>query len=185
MDRDVEGIVQKAGNSCPPLCGVCCFRHEVESTPLECYPVAHQLFHEGRADEIYKQIHIASETRSRICVLYAPDPMNPDHGRCSAYENRPLICRLFGYAASHNKYGQVRYMPCRIASQAAPDITGRVTTAILSVKEPPIFSDFFHRVADLKPDQGYRRMPINLALKEAIEQLSWKYESTAHREDAG
>jgi hypothetical protein len=37
----------------------------------------------------------------------------------------------------------------------------------------PIYQEAFMRIASLHPGMGYRRLPINQALKEALEYLYW------------
>jgi len=32
---------------------------------------------------------------------------------CTVYETRPLVCRVFGFAGDRDKWGHLRFAPCR------------------------------------------------------------------------
>ena len=45
----------------------------------------------------------------------------------------------------------------------------------------PVYQDAFMRLSSLQPGTGSRRLPINRALREAIEALYWKWPGKGRR----
>lgn len=173
IESRIQSVISKTGNSCPDRCGICCSMQKVEATPLECFPIAYRWIREGREEAIHNLLQDATNRGSRQCIAYLPDPEDPARGRCGAYEDRPLLCRLFGFTANRNKIGIVRFSPCRVAREAEPETTARISMALLSISDPPIYQDLFQRVAGIDPNHGYRLMSINEAIQEAMEILYW------------
>lgn len=113
--------------------------------------------------------------QDQLCVLFRIVTGKEDNGPCSYYEFRPLVCRLFGFASRRNKFGQIELMSCRIIKEYKPAEVRRAEMALSQGLKLPVYQDAFMRIASIKPGIGFRRLPVNKALKEAIETLYWTY----------
>ena len=159
--------------SCPTGCGACCRSQTVEATVLEVLPLAQEIFRRGEEDHIADAIE-AKEKEGRFdCVLYQADNDTGTQGRCRYYPFRALVCRLFGFAARRRKTGEFEFSTCRRIRESSPHEIRRAETAIANEILPPVFQDAFFRIAVLDPAKGFRRLPINTALKEALSEMYW------------
>jgi len=94
---------------CKMGCGKCCEHFIPDITNLEAGYLAFGLISEGRADEVVKMLQ-ERDPDNPICPLYNKDD---ELHHCTVYQWRPLICRLFGAAASRNKEGHAIFKNCK------------------------------------------------------------------------
>jgi Fe-S-cluster containining protein len=139
---------------------------------LEMIPLALDIYRTGDEDRVMDTI--AAQGENPTCVMFQPGPNDPDKGRCSRYAMRPLVCRLFGFAARHDKHGHLEFAGCGVMNEHDPHAYLRAEMGVKGGLSFPVFQDFFMQVASQDPHLGYRMMPINQALREALEYLYWK-----------
>jgi Fe-S-cluster containining protein len=173
-DRHIRSFQMATGIGCPDRCGICCQSRAVEATILECLPLACEVFKKGKEEEILLAIEEKTDQGDLSCVLYAPDQGQPGNGRCTYYDYRPLVCRLFGFAAQRNKFGEEVLCLCGVVKKGAPAKSIAAQTASHQI-HAPVFQDSFMRIASLHPGLGPRLLPINMALKQSLEYLFWKH----------
>lgn len=167
-----DAFQKNSGIRCRSGCGQCCLKPGVEAQVVELLPLARQLLSEGSAAYWHSQ---AKKTPAGRCVFYAPNPKDETLGRCGRYSLRPSLCRLFGFAAVSGKDGK----PPRLAAcHWHKELQGNTVTAAQSQidqgAEVPLFSDYSLRFSLIAPGSGLGdRLPINRALAEAIERLSF------------
>ncbi len=94
--------------ACPPGCGTCCEHFNPDITALEASLVAAYLLLEESKRPLLERLY-SEGVDEGPCPLY--DKENPCH--CTVYEVRPLICRLFGAAASLTKSGEAVFRQCK------------------------------------------------------------------------
>jgi len=176
LDQQTDGFSRLTGLKCLDGCGACCESPNVEATVLELLPLAQEVYFLDREEEILEKIGDRKEREPeyKSCILYLPDFIVAGNGRCTYYNHRPLICRLFGFAARKNKYNHIEFSPCKKVRQKDPPLAQRVEMAIANGARPPLFQESAFRVASLMPSLGFKRYPINRALWEALAYLSWK-----------
>ncbi|MEZ4524912.1 MAG: YkgJ family cysteine cluster protein [Desulfobacterales bacterium] len=162
------------GIRCLGGCGSCCENPKVEATVPEMYPVAVKIFREKKEEELMAAIQTKTLLGDKTCVFYVPDPKIPGNGRCAQYSCRALVCRLFGFAARRNKFGNKEFSPCRKIRERFPDLVENAQKAAAGGLEIPVYQDSFFRVASLFPDRGTRIMPINEAILQALEIIWWR-----------
>jgi Fe-S-cluster containining protein len=173
-DRHIRSFQMATGIRCPDRCGMCCQSRAVEATVLECLPLAYEVFNQAKEEEILMAIEEKTDRGDLSCVLYAPDQGLPGNGRCTYYEYRPLVCRLFGFAAQRDKFGEQALCLCGVVKKGDP----AKSIAAQTVSRPahvPVFQDSFMKIASLHPGLGPRLLPINMALKQSLEYVFWKY----------
>ena len=173
LDRQIRDFRLHSGLRCKKHCGACCESSHVEATTLECLPLAREIFRRGQEDDICTIIDKRLDEGTYRCVLYLPDSQNAGLGKCSFYPFRPLICRLFGYAARKNKYGKLELSFCKVMQDNHSAKQKLLSAAPLEHLNPPVFQSSFLRIASLNPAMGFHLQPINRALKEAMEYVYW------------
>jgi hypothetical protein len=97
------------------------------------------------------------------------------NGSCSNYPYRGLICRLFGYAATKDKYGQLRLATCKIIKTEQVKNFENASNLIQNGLPVPIFTDYYMNLSQIDYHLGNIILPINKALKYAIEEVLQYY----------
>ncbi len=165
LDEAVAGFSARTGLSCPEGCGHCCSSEEVEATVLECIPLAFELFRTLQAELILKRLQ-KNEDETR-CILYRPDFTEAGLWGCTQYQQRPVVCRLFGFAGNPDREGIPQLAMCRVLKKRTSINKGAITLDDLT-SPMPLFINAGLRITCLHPGSGTVRMPINVALREAL-----------------
>ena len=95
--------------ACKDGCGTCCEHFNPNITEVEAEFLAYGLIVEKRDQEVYELLSNV-DGDSEACPLYNKDDV---YKHCTVYKWRPLVCRLFGYAASLDKEGNPVYRTCK------------------------------------------------------------------------
>jgi len=166
IDQLIDGFVAATQLQCPTGCGWCCSSPNVEATPLEMLPLALELFRRGEALGWLERLTQDNETST--CLFYQPDPLVPENGRCQVYPWRPTVCRLFGWSTVTNKSGQPELLTCVRHKTVTPEVVTAAMDAIANGLEAPSMTELSQQVANIDPELGRQRMPINQALRVAL-----------------
>lgn len=165
--RKPELFARASGLGCPPGCGACCLSPEVEATELEMELMAAHLLDRGEAEAVLAWIEAAGE--SSPCVLYQAEAGDPRRGRCGHYAQRPVLCRLFAFAAVEDKAGRPQLAVCRVHREAQPEAASAASRAVQEGALPaPRFAEAARELLDIDPERGAVRMPIDQALRGAL-----------------
>ena len=167
LDREVAAFQLRSGLRCLTGCGSCCPHAPVQATVLEMLPAAHAILLRGQGDA-WLERSTSRQTLGANCVLYNADAGPQSQGHCDFYTRRPMVCRLFGFAAVRDKKRQKKLAVCKILKKNSP---GEAAAAIALEAEAPCFSEAAARIYGLKPDLGAGLLPINAALYQAIVHL--------------
>ncbi|MBF7093332.1 YkgJ family cysteine cluster protein [Flavobacterium sp. ALJ2] len=173
LEIEIAAFKSETHLFCNAGCGKCCSNPSIDASPLEFLPWAFHLFLNGKAEETLAQLN---NSTSNYCHLYHPLSTLEHHkGKCSNYRYRGLICRLFGYAANTDKYGKLRLATCRIIKEEQQQNFQTAEELINKGKNVPIFTDYYMRLAQIDLKMGIKLLPINEALKMAIEEVLHYY----------
>jgi Fe-S-cluster containining protein len=164
--RDADALTEQvshgAGLACPPGCGACCVRTPPHVSVADMAPIARAAIAAGEAEALYER---AKATGAGPCVLFAPGQLP---GGCTVYAIRPVICRLFAFAAVRDKHGALEVAVCREHTAADPAAPGRARAYLAAGGAAPVFADLQLEAHD--PDDGPAELiPINEALVAALE----------------
>ncbi len=171
LEQETAQFQKATGLGCVPGCGKCCTHSEVEASPLEFLPWAFHMFLNGEAEETLTKLN---ETQSATCILFKPITLL-GQGRCGDYKYRGLICRLFGSAATTDKYGHLRLATCSIIKEGQEENYQAASEAITKDLQVPIFSDYYMQLNQIDFRLGNIVLPINKALKMALEEVLQYY----------
>jgi Fe-S-cluster containining protein len=166
MDHEACRLRVATGLDCPPGCGACCHSTCLRITPLEMLPAAQVLFTRGEAEHWLARVAAAASPR---CVFFVPDAVVADNGRCLIYPWRPVLCRLFGWAAVLDKRGKPVLAVCRRIKELAPETSAAARRAVSAGLGAPVLPAFACRVYGVYPRLGELRLPVNEALAAALE----------------
>ncbi|MFY0608354.1 MAG: YkgJ family cysteine cluster protein [Cyclobacteriaceae bacterium] len=173
LDQEIAGFQSETGLHCISGCGKCCTKPDIDATPLEFLPFAFHLFLTGQAEAMLLKL---KDKPNNVCVVYAPlSILDESQGSCSSYSHRGLICRLFGYGASRDKLGELRLATCKLIKEGQAKNCEKAITNIKSGQYVPIFSDYYQRLAQIDFRLGHTILPINEAIKIAIEEVMHHY----------
>lgn len=178
LEQENAQFEQASGLRCVSGCGRCCTFSELDASPLEFLPWAFNLFLNGEAEHTLITLN---STNSLTCFIFK-SLFDSNQGRCSNYKYRGLICRLFGYAANKDKYGKLRLATCKIIKDGQPENYNSTTLAISKGLNVPVITDYYMRLNQIDFNLGNKIIPINKALKMALEEVLQYY---AYRPSSG
>ncbi len=166
LDENISRFQADTGLKCLAGCGHCCFNPEVEATALEFLPLAYQYYKNGTAEKFYDDL---AENTTPVCRLMSPVISSSSGGFCGEYKYRGLICRLFGFSARRNKYDKLEMMTCRLIKENQKEEFARTSVEINRDREIAIVGNYYMKLRMIDPDLGSRPLPINQAIRMALE----------------
>jgi uncharacterized protein len=173
LDAEIQGFQTATSLHCISGCGNCCTKPDIDASPLEFFPWAFHLFLNDEAENMLAKLN--SKT-SKVCEIYQPFSLHETtQGSCGNYPFRGLICRLFGYAASRDKLGILRLATCKIIKENQAEYFKASEVAIANGLYVPIFTNYYMQLSQIDYQLGTLMMPINKALKYAIEEVLHYY----------
>lgn len=169
LDKDIQKLKTHTGISCVENCIKCCTTPRIEATALEFYPLAYHLYKTGQADTILTKIEQINAPS--ICPSLNNLTIEGTRPGCSFYDHRGLICRLFSYNHSTDKYGRRRLSACktiRIEQPAQLDLANKM---LETRPIGPKASDYYSRLQIIDFHEAQRLYPIGDAVRIAIETI--------------
>lgn len=165
LDREITQFQTGSALHCKFGCGKCCFKPDIEATVLEFLPFAHHLHQQNRAFEWLENLKANPST---ICLIL--NPTREGVGLCSEYAYRGLICRLFGYSARTNKYGQRELVTCEIIkTEQQEKYEGAVSSIERNQLDVPVMHSYYLQLTAIDLELTHDFYPINRAIQRAIE----------------
>lgn len=151
-------------------CHDCCLKKDIIASPLEFLPLAYALYKKGSADKIYDRM--AKLKENMPCFFLS---LTNKKGGCKQYENRGLICRLFGFSSNNDKDDHPRLITCRKIKNT--EAYCHLSPAIM--KKSPEFQDFYIQLEAIDFSMAGEQLQINDAIRRALE-IILNYESLRH-----
>ncbi|MBU3823028.1 YkgJ family cysteine cluster protein [Flavobacteriaceae bacterium XHP0103] len=174
LDVEISTFQNQTRLQCLAGCGHCCTNPTIEASPLEFLPWAFHVFLLGKAEDTLKELK--NKDKQSVCHIYSPlNLIESTLGRCGDYKHRGLICRLFGYAATRDKYGQQRLATCKIIKENQLQHFQEASDAISKGLYVPMFTDYYMQLNNIDFKLGNTIVPINKALKLALEEVLQYY----------
>lgn len=173
LDLEIAEFQTQTKLGCIAGCGKCCTKPDIEASPLEFLPWAFHLFLNGDAEAVLAKLKVK---QSSICHIYQPlSLLDSNSGSCGDYPYRGLICRLFGFGATKDKYGALRLATCKIIKESQTENFNTSTEAINNGLPVPVFTDYYMNLSQIDFRMGNIIVPVNTALKLAIEEVLQYY----------
>lgn len=165
LELQISKFKEKSGISCASNCGVCCQKNDIEATVLEFLPAALSLYISGEYEKIFTQVE---NNPGGICVFYNPFARE---GFCSQYQNRGLICRLFGFTTKKGKNGIPSLITCKTIKQSLDPVLLEK-----SIEEAPEMVEYYMKLHCIDPMLAIQYFPINLSIRKALEMVLLHFE---------
>lgn len=165
MDKENDAFSKTSGLQCVSTCGgVCCQNKSVAVPPADLLPLALEIIKENRSEEVLMKLN---EEQDQACMFYKL-------GKCSVYQNRATLCRLFAFSSVYNKQGQKTLSVCSYIKENQNTEFDQET-----INKSANIVDWSIQVSSLLPNWDSSCLPFNKALKYALEKviLSTQYES--------
>lgn len=176
LDVEIIDFQKETKLACIAGCGKCCSTPEIDASPLEFLPWAFHVFLNGQAEETLSELE---QNKTATCFLYRPKSLEEfTLGNCSNYKYRGLICRLFGFGATTDKYGKLRIATCNIIKEGQKDKYDAATNAINTINANvsiPIFTEYYMQLSHIDFKLGNIFQPVNIAMKTALEEVLHYY----------
>ena len=173
LDAHLKHTAEESGLKCPDFCGMCCRKTDIEASPIEFMPLADWLYKSGQVDNFLAAM---DDTKHPWCACFNPEASVHHEWGCQYYEHRGLICRLFGFGFRLNRDNLPVLVTCKIMKQTQPSAVSKAAEMASSHPEDmPVFSHYFMRLLAIDPDLAVPQMPINQAIRVAIEKLYFYY----------
>lgn len=173
LEKEISTFQSKTNLQCVKGCGICCTKTDMYASPLEFLPWAFNLFIN------HKAIHKLEELKkgeSPICNIYIPISIAENtNGKCGNYQNRGLICRLFGFSARKDKYANLQLSTCKVIKEGQKEQVQFANQAINKNISIPVFTDYYMQLSQIDYNLGTIQLPINEALILAIEEVLQYY----------
>lgn len=167
LDHTFGTYQRNSGLTCRPGCGACCNNPEIDATALEMLPLALEIYDQGKAEQMLDELAAYSGFN---CFHYVRHSLDATLGQCGVYQHRPAICRMFGAAAVRNKQAGMRLSVCKTIKEDKKHPYQQALITMLSEPAPSIAAGK-DRVRSLDYELGKRDLPINQALKVALERV--------------
>ncbi len=170
LDTQIEKFKAQSLLRCAQGCGRCCENPQIFVTVLEVLPLAYELWQSSKALQIIAQIK--DNPLKQVCVFYEADRLISGQGRCGIYPLRPLICRLFGFSAKNDKYGQPHLVTCpTIKNSFAQEYQQAQMDMRQEKLKAPLMQDYAMQLLNVEPNLGTQQFPINQAVLIALEKV--------------
>lgn len=169
LDNHLLQTSSQSGLKCPDYCGMCCRKLDIEASPTEFMPLAAWLYKTGKVNDFLAKL---DNPDHKWCACFDPDASAKGEWGCKYYEHRGLICRLFGFGYRLNRESLPVLVTCRIMKTTQSEaVTIAAELAAANPDEMPVFSNYFMKLLAIDPDLAVPQMPINEAIRTAIEKL--------------
>jgi len=169
LDNHLSQTSQQSGLKCPDFCGMCCRKPDIEASTLEFMPLAAWLYKSGKVNDFSVKL---DNPEHKWCACFDPEASEEGEWGCKYYEHRGLICRLFGFGYRLNRESHPVLVTCKIMKTTqAVAVTNAAELAAENPEEMPVFSNYFMKLLAIDPDLAIPQMPINEAIRTAIEKL--------------
>lgn len=153
-------------------CGTCCDKPNIEASVLEFLPLAFHYFQENKSLPLLEAIEI--DNYQGICKIFSKSSVNITgftHGTCTEYKYRGLICRLFGYAASRDKYGTARLSTCKLIKNQQPAEFEQADQIVKAGGPIPTYNNYYSALSHIDRQLGTELHPVNKAIYRALEEV--------------
>ena len=168
LQYETDRFISQSNVTCIKGCGLCCTNPKVSASVLEFLPLAFDLYHKGKAEEVLATLPLSEDS---YCIILKKLSVQADAGQCSDYNNRGLICRLFASSARRNKNGGKELLICKKIKEDQKQEYEAATLAINHGMDVPLSSDFYSRLYNIDFDLAQDQLPINKAIRKAIEEV--------------
>lgn len=168
LGEEIKSYLEESKLTCFSGCGFCCSNPKVNASVMEFLPLAFKLSNEGKAESFLEKLETAEND---YCVLYKKTSEDGQAGFCSDYQNRGLICRLFGTSSRKNKYNENELLVCNKIKIGKQKHFQKVSEEINKGMSVPSGVNNYSKLTNIDFDLTSAQFTINIAIKKALEEV--------------
>lgn len=169
LDLEIKAFLDASQLGCIAGCGKCCANPKVNASVLEFLPFAFDMYEKGKAEAVLELLEKTSD--EDFCIVYKSFSLDGASGFCSDYQNRGLICRLFGSASRTNKEAKKEIITCKIIKTQKQDEYLRAAEEVNKDMPIPSSAGTYRRLNNIDSRLAEEQLPINQAIKSALERV--------------
>ena len=173
MSAKSNAFKNASGLNCLSSCSRCCTKPDIMASPIEMLPLALTIIKSGAENSIFEVL----SKKSKTCALLTEANTDKTKGQCAAYQDRPVICRLFGFAKTNGK-NEAKFSGCKLIKDNYPAQVTQIEQSLELLSQAPNLSFWADKVRELEPFLA-QVMPINEALKIILEKVLMERECLA------
>jgi hypothetical protein len=125
--------------------------------------MALRILREGTLDEWITKL----ESADHVCVMWEGD-RETGAGRCTSYETRPSICRLFGASGYFDKNHNVSMSVCKLIKETHSETLKKISVG-RNPENTPMISQWYTKIQSLGSTELLERRPMNKAILGALQ----------------
>ncbi len=167
LEKDIAKLQSQTGIHCIENCIKCCTTPKIVATALEFYPFALHLYYSGQAESFLATIELINN--QTICPVLENLSIDGSRIGCKHYDYRGLICRLFAYNHTTDKYGRRRVAACKSIQLDQPESISKANTILAQKPLGPKASNYYSRLQFIDFTESQQLYPIGEAIRIAIE----------------
>ena len=172
LDKATKKFGKQSNLRCLANCNLCCLKKGLEANVLEFLPLAYHLVQNNLHDAALDLL----DTEPEHCINLAKNPALGQTAGCGAYEQRGLICRLFGFSAVQDKNSKLSVYTCTHIKHEYPEefkrASGLINTKGMNI---PLVTDFYYQIYFIDTQMANDYNPINISIRKAIERVAYYY----------
>jgi len=171
LSERMDLLRHQTGFTCIEKCGKCCnvASEKIETTIFEMLPLALHFIRLNKHDEILEQLK-SEDLGKDTCIMYKKLNEEGSQGYCSAYVNRPLICRLFGAAVRIKSDESKEFVMCKLLK----DIVAKNPSLSDLADKMVVIQEVVGNARGLNVNLTSELYNINEGLKLAIEHILFR-----------
>jgi Fe-S-cluster containining protein len=172
LDKETQKFGKQSNLKCLTNCNLCCLKKGLEANVLEFLPLAYHLVQNNLHDAALDLL----ETEPEHCINLAKNPALGQTAGCGAYEQRGLICRLFGFSTVQDKNAKLSVYTCAHIKHEYPEEFKRASELINTKgMNIPLVTDFYYQIYFIDTQMANDYNPINVSIRKAIERVAYYY----------
>lgn len=171
LDKETTRFGKQSNLRCLTNCNLCCLKPGLEANVLEFLPLAYHLV----INNLHEAVLDLIETEPDHCINVAKSQVPGQTAGCSRYEQRGLICRLFGYSGVRDKNSKLAVYTCAHMKKEFPVEFKAASEKINSGMKIPMVTDFYSQIYFIDPHMANDYNPINISIRKAIEKVAYYY----------
>lgn len=168
MSIEFSTYQRSTGLNCLEGCGRCCLNPEIEASVLEMIPFALKIHDENKLEYWIEKLENSDLS---TCVLYEALSPGGEKGRCSSYNERPSVCRMFGVSGYYNKYQKLNLSVCKYIKNERRDLFEKLNSQADEASTPTLIH-WSYRLTQLNPEIIKDKYPVSVAIKKALEKVA-------------
>jgi hypothetical protein len=129
--------------------------------------MALRIHREGTLDQWIEKL----ESADHVCVMWEGDRAT-GAGKCTSYETRPSICRLFGASGYFDKNHNVSLSVCKLIKETHAETLKKVSEGRTAANTPMI-AQWYTKIQSLGTPELLERRPMNQAILGALQLIGF------------